>query len=59
MYHTPDSTALIVDDLVMKMKKCIEANPALPVGNYYLVVLFCILGICGTLLFFMKTIIIN
>ena len=48
MYHTPDSTALIVDDLVMKMKKCIEANPALPVGNYYLVVLFCILGICGT-----------
>ena len=35
MYHAPDTAGLIVDDMVMQMKKCIEANPALPVGNYF------------------------
>jgi hypothetical protein len=32
LYHAPDQAAMIVDDLILQMKKCIQANPMLPVG---------------------------
>ena len=33
LHHTPDVAAMIVDDLVLQMKKVIEANPMMPVGK--------------------------
>ena len=31
-FHAPDQASMIVDDLILQMKKYIEANPMLPVG---------------------------
>ena len=33
VFHEPDQASMIVDDLILQMKKNIEANPMLPVGK--------------------------
>ena len=32
MFHAPDPASVIVDDLILQMKKYIEASPILPIG---------------------------
>ena len=33
VFHSPDQAAIIVDDLILQMKREIEANPMMPVGE--------------------------
>ena len=34
IYHAPEQATMIVDDLILQMKKCIvDENPMLPVGE--------------------------